>query len=172
MASVCAIRSLAGGSKFAMMLPYRRYDMDLRDERELALQRLRVLCHSGLFSILDFRHAVAFFVSMQRPCITAWDHPKTPGSACRQNPLNIFAAHEIAGFCDPSVATKMTVQFNLFGGTSFLQSDHKQHHATHFAILACSLRPLHVVILCPHTHRLLSRLLFRYNPKAGNQGTS
>lgn len=60
MASVCAIRSLAGGSKFAMMLPYRRYDMDLRDERELALQRLRVLCHSGLFSILDFRHAVAF----------------------------------------------------------------------------------------------------------------
>lgn len=42
-----------------MMLPYRRYDMDLRDERELALQRLRVLCHSGLFSILDFRQAIA-----------------------------------------------------------------------------------------------------------------
>ena len=35
---------------------------------------------------------------------------------CRSNPLNIFAAHEIAGFCDPSMATKMTVQFNLFGG--------------------------------------------------------
>jgi len=31
--------------------------MDLRDERELALQRLRILCHSGLFSILDFRSA-------------------------------------------------------------------------------------------------------------------
>ena len=29
--------------------------MDLRDERELALQRLRILCHSGLFSIVDFR---------------------------------------------------------------------------------------------------------------------
>ncbi|KAL3161452.1 hypothetical protein ABBQ32_010335 [Trebouxia sp. C0010 RCD-2024] len=82
-----------------MMLPYRRYDMDLRDERELALQRLRVLCHSGLFSILDFRH----------------------------NPLNIFAAHEIAGFCDPSVATKMTVQFNLFGGT-ILKLGTKVHH--------------------------------------------
>ena len=41
--------------------------------------------------------------------------------ACRHNPLNIFAAHEIAGFCDPSVATKMTVQFNLFGGTSYVQ---------------------------------------------------
>ena len=46
-------------SKRAVMLPYRRYDMDLRDERELALQRLRVLCHSGLFSILDFRQATA-----------------------------------------------------------------------------------------------------------------
>lgn len=76
-----------------------RYDMDLRDERELALQRLRILCHSGLFSILDFRH----------------------------NPLNIFAAHEIAGFCDPSMATKMTVQFNLFGGT-VLKLGTKVHH--------------------------------------------
>ena len=35
---------------------------------------------------------------------------------CRHNPLNIFAAHEITGFADPSVATKMTVHFNLFGG--------------------------------------------------------
>ena len=36
--------------------------------------------------------------------------------ARRHNPLNIFAAHEITGFADPSVATKMTVHFNLFGG--------------------------------------------------------
>lgn len=71
-------------------MPPRRYDMDLRDERELALQRLRAVCHSGLFSIRDFR----------------------------SNPLRIFAAHEIAAFCDPSMATKMTVQFNLFGGES------------------------------------------------------
>ena len=28
----------------------------------------------------------------------------------RHNPLNIFAAHEITGFADPSVATKMTVR--------------------------------------------------------------
>ena len=35
----------------------------------------------------------------------------------RSNPLRIFAAHEVAAFCDPSMATKMTVQFNLFGGT-------------------------------------------------------
>ncbi|DBA83512.1 hypothetical protein WJX79_008785 [Trebouxia sp. C0005] len=84
-------------TKQAIFIP--RYDMDLRDERELALQRLRILCHSGLFSILDFRH----------------------------NPLNIFAAHEIAGFCDPSMATKMTVQFNLFGGT-VLKLGTKFHH--------------------------------------------
>ena len=63
--------------------------MDLRDERELALLRLRGICHGGFISVSDFR----------------------------TNPLRIFAAHEIAAFCDPSLATKMTVQFNLFGGT-------------------------------------------------------
>ncbi|CAL5220325.1 g2316 [Coccomyxa viridis] len=76
-----------------------RYDMDLRDERELAFQRLLTICQSGLVSITDFRH----------------------------NPLNIFAAHEITGFADPSVATKMTVHFNLFGGT-VLKLGTKQHH--------------------------------------------
>ena len=35
----------------------------------------------------------------------------------RHNPLNIFAAHEICAFADYSMATKMTVHFNLFGGT-------------------------------------------------------
>lgn len=33
------------------------------------------------------------------------------------NPLNIFASHEVGGLIDGSMATKMTVQFNLFGGT-------------------------------------------------------
>ena len=42
--------------------------------------------------------------------------PPSP-SPGRSNPLRIFAAHEVAAFCDPSMATKMTVQFNLFGGT-------------------------------------------------------
>lgn len=37
-------------------------------------------------------------------------------SACRHNPLRVFAAHEVAAFCDPSMSIKMTVQFNLFGG--------------------------------------------------------
>lgn len=35
------------------------------------------------------------------------------------DPLKIFAAHEVGGVCDGSMATKMTVQFNLFGGTVF-----------------------------------------------------
>lgn len=53
----------------------------MAEERRLALERLRVICHSGLVSITDFRH----------------------------NPLNIFAAHEMAAFADCSMATKMTV---------------------------------------------------------------
>ena len=35
----------------------------------------------------------------------------------KNNPEWIFAAHELAAIVDPDMATKMTVQFNLFGGT-------------------------------------------------------
>jgi len=36
------------------------------------------------------------------------------------NPHNIFTAHELAAqLLDPSLVTKLTVQFNLFGGTVF-----------------------------------------------------
>lgn len=76
-----------------------RYDVDLREERELALERLKRICQAGFLSVTDFRH----------------------------NPLRIFAAHEIAAFCDPSMATKMTVQFNLFGGT-VLKLGTQVHH--------------------------------------------
>mmetsp|Transcript_28352 Transcript_28352/g.50648 ORF Transcript_28352/g.50648 Transcript_28352/m.50648 type:complete len:644 (-) Transcript_28352:428-2359(-) len=76
-----------------------RYDVDLREERELALARLKLLCDSHLFSVTDFR----------------------------TNPLRIFAAHEIATLIDPSMATKMTVQFNLFGGT-VLKLGTQRHH--------------------------------------------
>jgi len=58
--------------------------MDLRDSRELALQRLSRFCRSGFVSITDFRH----------------------------DPLRIFAAHECAAIVDPSMATKMTVSLN------------------------------------------------------------
>ena len=59
-----------------------RWNISVDKERELALQRLRALCHSGNFSITDFR----------------------------TNPLRIFAAHECATLADVSMATKMTVQ--------------------------------------------------------------
>jgi acyl-CoA oxidase len=61
--------------------------MDLRYSRELALQRLAKFCRAGFVSVTDFR----------------------------LSPLKIFAAHEVAALVDPSMATKMTVQFNLFG---------------------------------------------------------
>uniref|UniRef100_A0A6A7G111 Acyl-coenzyme A oxidase n=1 Tax=Hirondellea gigas TaxID=1518452 RepID=A0A6A7G111_9CRUS len=66
-----------------------RFNISLREERQLALDRLRKICDARLFSVKDFRN----------------------------NPRNIFAAHEVGGLADGSVGTKMTVQFNLFGGT-------------------------------------------------------
>ena len=66
-----------------------RYNLALSTERELALQRLQKVCDSKLFSVKDFR----------------------------TNPSNIFTAHEVVGLVDGSTATKLTVQFNLFGGT-------------------------------------------------------
>ncbi|KAG0356222.1 hypothetical protein BGZ54_000804 [Gamsiella multidivaricata] len=66
-----------------------RYDISLEAKRELALQRLRRLAHAGYISVMDFE----------------------------KNPLRVFSAHEIAGMIDGSMGTKMTVQWNLFGGT-------------------------------------------------------
>jgi acyl-CoA oxidase len=76
-----------------------RYAIPLEEERELALRRLQVLCRSGCFRIEDFR----------------------------SDPMRIFAAHEVAAFADVSMATKMTVQFNLFGGT-VLKLGTARHH--------------------------------------------
>ncbi|PKK75426.1 acyl-CoA oxidase [Rhizophagus irregularis] len=66
-----------------------RYNNKLEFERELALQRLKKLADKGFISVFDFE----------------------------KNPLNIFAAHEIAGMVDGSMGTKLTVQWNLFGGS-------------------------------------------------------
>ena len=46
---------------------------------------------------------------------------------CRKDPRRIFAAHELTAIIDPSMATKMTVQFNLFGGT-VLKLGTERHH--------------------------------------------
>ena len=65
-----------------------QYNIPLPDERELALKRLKALCDKKFIS-------VHFFT---------------------QNPTAVFAAHENASIVDGAMATKMTVQFNLFGG--------------------------------------------------------
>lgn len=36
---------------------FRRYDISIHEERKLAYQRLKMICQSGLVSILDFRRA-------------------------------------------------------------------------------------------------------------------
>lgn len=77
-----------------------KYDTALIEEREVALQRLKKICDAGYISVLDFK----------------------------DNPLKIFAAHEIASIIDPAMATKMTVQFNLFGGT-VLKLGTERHHS-------------------------------------------
>ncbi|OAQ33800.1 acyl-CoA oxidase [Linnemannia elongata AG-77] len=66
-----------------------RYDLPLPVTRELAHQRLHRLASQNFLSVFDFE----------------------------TDPLKIFAAHEMAGIMDQSMATKMTVQWNLFGGT-------------------------------------------------------
>jgi len=80
-----------------VMVP--RYNISLEEERELALRRLQRICDNKFISVLDF-----------------WN-----------NPLRIFAAHELAAVIDPAMTTKMTVQFNLFGGT-VLKLGTERHH--------------------------------------------
>lgn len=82
-----------------------RHGMALDEERELALERLKAICPPGVsggkfLSIRDFL----------------------------TNPRRIFAAHELVGLADGSLATKMTVQFNLAGGT-VLKLGTARHHA-------------------------------------------
>jgi len=76
-----------------------KYNISLEEEREVALQRLKAICDKGYISVLDFKN----------------------------NPLKIFAAHELASIVDPAMSTKMTVQFNLFGGT-ILKLGTERHH--------------------------------------------
>ncbi len=76
-----------------------RYDVSLERERELASQRLRRITDEGLISVRDFV----------------------------KDPRRIFSVHEVVGMVDGSTATKMTVQFNLFGGT-LLKLGSPSHH--------------------------------------------
>ena len=76
-----------------------RYNISLDEERDLALKRLQKICDHRLISVLDFK----------------------------ENPRRIFSVHEAVGMMDGSTATKMTVQFNLFGGT-ILKLGTQKHH--------------------------------------------
>ena len=84
-------------SEDPLMTP--QYNISIDEERDLALKRLKKLCDQGFISVLDFKN----------------------------NPLWIFAAHELAAVVDAAMATKMTVQFNLFGGT-VLKLGTERHH--------------------------------------------
>ena len=84
-------------SEDPLMTP--KYNITVDEERELALKRLKKLCDQGFISVLDFKN----------------------------NPLWIFSAHELVAVVDASMATKMTVQFNLFGGTVFKLGTERHH---------------------------------------------
>lgn len=75
------------------------YAISFSKERELSLKRLQAFCDNKLISVKDFL----------------------------TNPFRIFAAHEIMAMIDPATAVKMTVQFNLFGGT-VLKLGNEAHH--------------------------------------------
>lgn len=76
-----------------------KYNISIDEERDMALKRLQAMCDNNYISVLDFR----------------------------DNPLRIFAAHELSAIVDPAMTTKMTVQFNLFGGT-VLKLGTERHH--------------------------------------------
>jgi len=75
------------------------FNIPISRERELAYERLVHICENGHISVHDFDN----------------------------NPLWVFACHELLAGVDPSAATKLTVQFNLFGGT-LLSIGTKKHH--------------------------------------------
>ena len=77
-----------------------KYAITLEEERTLALDRLQMVCNEDFLSVRDFG----------------------------TNPHRIFAAHELMAMIDPATTTKMTVQFNLFGGTVYRLGTERHHH--------------------------------------------
>ena len=78
-----------------------RHNLSIDQERKLAYDRLHAVCshEPRFFSVKDFA----------------------------SNPHRIYAAHELLGWSDGAMATKCTVQFNLFGGTVFKLGTQKHH---------------------------------------------
>eukprot|EP01068_Selenidium_serpulae_P000161 Selendium_serpulae@DN10249_c0_g1_i1.p1 len=77
-----------------------KFDLPRSTEREVAYRQLKRICEKKLISVNDFD----------------------------SNPSNIFTVHEVIAMIDRSTATKMTVQFNLFGGT-VLRLGTNRHHS-------------------------------------------
>mgnify|MGYP002630729536 CR=1 FL=1 len=75
-----------------------KYNMTLEEERDIAYKRIKTVADAKLFSIFDFQN----------------------------DPVNLFTAHEHLAQIDPSLSTKFTVQFNLFGGS--LMALHTERH--------------------------------------------
>jgi len=96
-------------SEDPLMTP--KYNISVDEERDLALKRLKKLCDQGFISVLDFKN----------------------------NPLWIFAAHELAAVVDAAMTTKMTVQFNLFGGTVLKLGTERHHDKLLKVTYACGL---------------------------------
>eukprot|EP01126_Amoeba_proteus_P024414 TRINITY_DN2460_c0_g1_i16.p1 TRINITY_DN2460_c0_g1~~TRINITY_DN2460_c0_g1_i16.p1 ORF type:complete len:610 (-),score=145.67 TRINITY_DN2460_c0_g1_i16:255-2084(-) len=75
------------------------YWTTIEEERENAFEKLKKVSRGGFISVRDFL----------------------------TDPKRIFAAHELLAVIDYSATTKMTVQFNLFGGT-VLKLGTERHH--------------------------------------------
>ena len=69
----------------------KQHGLSIDEERALAKSRLQAICNTNLVSVYDFKN----------------------------QPLNIFTVHEAMALIDGSMATKFTVQFNLFGGSLY-----------------------------------------------------
>jgi hypothetical protein len=91
-----------------------KYNISLAEERELSLQRLKRICDAGFISVMDF-----------------WN-----------NPLRIFAAHELAATIDPAMTVKMTVQFNCMSQRCIAICLHHLQSASFYLLLGKKKRPV------------------------------
>mmetsp|Transcript_46469 Transcript_46469/g.61566 ORF Transcript_46469/g.61566 Transcript_46469/m.61566 type:complete len:127 (+) Transcript_46469:119-499(+) len=75
-----------------------KFDVPLSEMRDRAYAQIKKVTDSKVVSIFDFQN----------------------------DPKNIFTAHEMLGMINGNLATKFTVQFNLFGGS--LMALHTERH--------------------------------------------
>ena len=112
-----------------------RYNMSLDQEREIALKRLKSICENGFISVMDFKN----------------------------NPLKIFAAHELAICLDPAMGTKMTVQFNLFGGTMLKLGTERHHHLDETDMSRQTMMKIQLKFeIIQNYHIIIKKLLYKF----------